>query len=440
MNKNTNVKESATTGAVSAHSIAVRPDVGGNNIHRRAGSFLDFLSDKSRKGKKYANSLDMKPVTPFKMTISENVSLDQMFSKLSGLENGARKDDDNSTTYGVEDDSGNMMKITVRGDQAQEFEVALAQELAEVEHYKMTGNGGQGRDVSMAEVLFNLKQKFDIVDVEFPEIPKDKIYNADKMSEPEDGPVDDDFSTDLDDDLGDETSDLGGDEELDNEGEGEDFDFDDDLESDGELEDEDEDVGEEFTADENEEESMLKQIIKMLSAEAEARKAQYEAEAEKSRELQAEYAAKAAEKEMYKQEELLQMEEEKKRQQEKEKEAKKLADLARYRARGVTEDLSFKNALIMLNELGELEDETTIRMQRRNLKDLDDPREKQLHTQMLNLKRRLARTRSQKQNQEDREEKMQQDRENQTNQQQNQNNNNPMQPVPDRRPIGGSNV
>ena len=225
MTKKNDLKETASAGSVGAHSVAVRFDSKRDEYptKKRTGSFLDFMQQFN---KKVGNSFNPKSIQkPFKL--KENVSLDQIYSKLSGIENQGRMSDDNTQTYGVEDDEGNLMKITVRGDQQEEFEAALARELAEVEEYKMTGRGGYGRNVSMAEVLYNLKQNFDLVNVEFPEIPKDKVYNADKVSDPED------VETDLpdpeenvgttaedegDEDLGDvdfgEEGEMGGEEEF----------------------------------------------------------------------------------------------------------------------------------------------------------------------------------------------------------------------------------
>lgn len=438
--RNGKLKESAAPGAVGAHSIAVRADAGGTNdypMKRRPESLLDFMTKFQNK---VANRAKFKSVKkPFNISINENVSLDQIYSKLSGIENSSRNQDDNSVTYGVEDDEGNIMKITVRGDQGTDFETALAQELADVESYKMTGRGGKGRDVSMAEVLFNLKQQFDVIDVEFPEIPSDKVYNADKISDPSEVP-----EPDFDDNL-DSGFDEEGEDDLDLESEEgeESSEFDDDLDledegEEGEESDEDLDMGEEFGDEEEDEESILKNIVKMMAAEAEARKAQYEAEAEKSRALQAEYSMKAAQEEMHKQEDLLSMEEEQKKQKEKEKEAKKLADLARYRLRGaVSESGEIKPAglISFLSEISDLESETTVRLQRRNLRDLEDPKERALQTQLLNTKRRIIQQRNkmkQKQEEEE-EEEMNQDQQNRDRSRQN-----PNQPVPDRRPIGGA--
>ena len=444
MTVNKNIQESAAAGSVSAHSIAVRADAGGSHPHgikKRTGLF-NFLS--SYQSKKLGNRLNMHQVeTPFKISINEDISLDQIYSKMSGIENSSRRDEDNSVTYGVEDDDGNLMKITVRKDQGEDFEVALAQELGEVESYKMTGRGGHGRDVSMAEVLFNLKQKFDIIDVEFPEIPKDKVYNADKVSDPSD--LETDFDAEGDDTLDDttpmdmdaeggDTPDLG--IEGGEEGGDTDLDFDPDAEDAEDAEDDmDADIGAELGDEEPDEESILKQIVKMMSADAEAKKAQHEAEAEKFRAMQAEYAMKAAKQEMYKQEDLLKMEEEKEQQKKREDEAKKLADLARYRLRGaVSESANVGSFLSILSELNDLDDETTLRMQRRNIRDIEDPREKALHTQILNSKRRiLQRRQSLKQQQDSQEDERDRGENDETQRPRN-------EPVPDRRPIGGSNV
>ena len=439
MSKN-KVIESAASGAVGAHSIAVRVDGETPPMKRREG-LLSFLT--KYHNKQYANSFKMVPVNTHSIAVTEDVSLDQVFSKLRGIENTARRDDNNATTYGVEDDSGNMMKITVNSSQAEDFEVALAQELGELEEYKMTGRGGYGRDISMAEVLFNLKQKFDIIDVEFPEIPTDKVYNADKVSDPEDLQTDDQMGSeeplDMEGDMGEETPPEEGEESMPSmDGE---FDADLDSEEDSTSSEEDDEMdsemGEEFgeTGPEDEE-SLLKGIIRMLSAEAEARKAQHEAEAEKAREAQARYSARAAENEMRKQEELLSMEEEKKRQQSKEKEARQLADLARFKARGsLGENVSFKDILVMLNEISDLEKPQDILRQRRNLRDVPQNL-RSLYQRYLMDKMRIAREK----------ERMGQEQDNDDNDDQNDQRQdrrevpNHNQPVPDRRPIGGSNL
>jgi hypothetical protein len=408
MSKNKKINETAAAGAVGAHSVAVRFDSKERDDYptkKRVGGFLDFMQ---RNNKKITNRLQMKEIkTPYNISLKENVSLDQIYSKLSGIQNQGRMNDDNTETYGVEDDDGNLMKITVRGDQQEEFEAALARELAEIEEYKMTGRGGHGRNVSMAEVLYNLKQDFDIVNVEFPEIPKDKVYNADKVSDP------DEVDTDLPDpeenignaEMGDESEldDLGGDAEGDEFGdmgdageEGEE----------GEAGEEEEDLGQDFGEEKEDEESILKSIVRMLSSEAEARRAQYEAEVEKSKALQAKYSMMAAKGEAEKQEDIMRMESEMEKQKKKEKEAKKMADLARFKMSGSVEEnfkeKSFGEFMVGLMELDDLDNETTLRLQRREVQKMEDPVEKRLRQQSLNSDRRLIKHREQKEKEEQR--------------------------------------
>lgn len=394
MTKKKKLDETAAAGSVGAHSVAVRFDSKRDNhpTLKRTGSFLDFMQ---QHGKKPANSFNPTPIEkPFKL--KENVSLDHIYSKLSGIGNQSRMSEDNTQTYGVEDDEGNLMKITVRGDQQEEFEAALARELAEVEEYKMTGKGGYGRNVSMAEVLYNLKQNFDLVNVEFPEIPKDKVYNADKVSDPED------VETDLPDpekNVGNADTEGQEDEELgdvdfgeEGEEEGEE-----DLESpeSGEENEEEEDLGTEFGEEEGNEESMLKNIIQMLSAEAEARRATAEAEAEKSRALQAKYSMMAAQEEMENQEELARMEKEMEAQKEKEKEAKKLADLARFKMRNSVEEgySSFGEYMTAILELDDADDQESAERESR------DPTERRLRSQIDNTEKRLKRHKESKKRQ-----------------------------------------
>jgi len=401
MTNKRSLKESAAAGAVSAGSVAVRTDIKGRDDYPTQKRDIGFLKYLQNRRKKIANGLNMKEIkTPFPVSLKENVSLDQIYSKLGGVQNQSRMHEDNTQTYGVEDDDGNLMKITIRGDQQDEFESALAQELAEVEEYKMTGRSGHGGNVSMAEVLYNLKQNFDIVNVEFPEIPKDKIYNADKVSEPDEldtlesqpNAPSDDESIDGEEGFDDGQSAEGEDEELN------DVDFgDEESEEEGE-----EDLGTDFGS-EDDEESMLKNIVNMLSSEAEARRAQYEAEAEKSRALQAKYSMKAAQEEMENQEELARMEQEMKQQKEKEKEAKKLSDLAKFKMRGGTVSESFYGFGDFLVHMLENEDSgvdaASLRRQRREVSNIKDPQERALKQRKLNAQIRLAQDNERKEGQ-----------------------------------------
>jgi hypothetical protein len=85
------------------------------------------------------------------------------------------------------------------------------------------------------------------------------------------------------------------------------------------------------------------------------------------------------------------MEQEMKEQKEKEKSASKLADLARYKLRGVAEGgTSFLGTVL---EIDDLESSATMRMKRRAVQDIEDPSEKRLRQQALSAERRLVQKR-----------------------------------------------
>lgn len=347
------LNETAGGGATGAGGVAVRTDGPGISGKQRR-SLQDYLR---KFQKRVVNRYKFAPVTPFPIRLGEAFDLQDVLSRLRGIEGKSVEPRDN-VTYGVEDDEGNIMKVTVRKDQAAEFEAVLAHELADIEAFSVTGE--QGKDVSMAELLYNLKDKFDIIDVEFPKIPTDVVYNADQATvQPasqmpaNDQVTDDQTNLDQGGDMG-MGGDIGapgmGDDDLgpvangrdkmdlnDISGEGID-----DLEGDamggeGEtdelaLEPEGDAEGvegfEEPPADEG---SILDRVLDMLKAQAEAETAKANAEAEKYRADQAEYSARAAQATVAQQEELARMEADMEKQKAQEKQAKKLADIAKYR-------------------------------------------------------------------------------------------------------------
>lgn len=326
------LNETAGGGAVGAGGIAVRTDGPG-----LAGTQRRKLQDFLRNFNKKVMNQFAYYVVP--ASVTEAFDTEDVLSRLRGIE-GKKISPVDHVTYGVEDDEGNIMKVTVRKDQAAEFEAVLAHEMAAIDAFSVTG---QGQNVSMAELLYNLKDKFDIIDVQFPKIPTDVVYNADEASysvgnEQPSTDVVGDAQTNLDDELGPATDgetalDLGtlGDEEgeLPPPGEGEELPP---LEGDAE--------GVEDFAETPDEGSILDKVLDMLKAQAEAQTAQAQAEAEKYRAEQAEYSARAAQATVAQEEELARMELEMQKQKEKEARAKKLADIAKFRvqqASGVTE-------------------------------------------------------------------------------------------------------
>jgi len=361
MSNTQKLNETASGGAVGAGGIAVRtdgPKISGKE-RKRLQQYLQSFQKKVVNRWKYA------PVAPFPIRVSEAFDLQDVLSRLRGIEGKASTEGRDNVTYGVEDDEGNIMKVTVRKSQAAEFETTLAQELADIEAFSVTGT--EGKDVSMAELLYNLKDKFDIVDVEFPKIPTDVVYNADKATYkatddmPANDQVDDSQAGGLnqppmDGDMGDmgggdmggmegeddgfgpissknakmDLNDVEGEDDLLG-GEGGDMGAGGDMEG-GEMDMEGDAEGvEDFAEPPADEGSILDRVLDMLKAQAEAEVAKANAEAEKYRADQAEYSARAANATIAQEEELARMEAKMEKQKEQEKQAKKLADIAKYR-------------------------------------------------------------------------------------------------------------
>lgn len=359
--KNTGVKEDAAGGSVGAGSIAVAPLCLGDM--RKRGSLKQFLMGFYKNVK---NKMQLKPITL--APIKEYYDLSDVVSRLKGVEN-SNVEQDNTVIYGVEDDNGNIMKITVKKDQAKDFEYRLSREMADAKENSLSG----AMKVSLAELLYSLKDEFNIVDVEFPKIPKDVIYNANKATHgpdssqlPEDDNVQDDTI-----DMNDQNTDMnpenaeslvsgdnvnpeeggmeGGEDETGEQGE----DNGEQVEDNGEEGIEPDDESVENFEEEPEPaspESLLQSVMDMLKKDAEARTAQANAAAEEARAKQAEYSYKASQATVAHEEEVARMEMEMDDQKKKEKEAKKLADIAKHR---VTKAAMMRESLLqqVINEI-----------------------------------------------------------------------------------------
>lgn len=322
--------------------------------------------------------------------ISESFDMDDIVSRLGGLEKGNRPEEQ-VVSYGVEDDEGNLMRVSVRAEQAEEFEARLAQELADAMRRKEVTDGNKG--FSMAELLYNLNSEFDIVDVQFPTIPVDAVYNADKVSYGVADTASENIGGEGDlgaegemggeppvDDLAGFPDELPGEEGLDpitGEPAGGDLGGDpnaDPLAVDGEEDPmvDDASVGE-FPEDEvsaePSEEGILQSVLAMLKADAEAKTAEANARAEEARAKQAEYTAMATDKAVTQQEEQARMELAMSNQKDQEKQAKKIADLAKFRVSNASSTsqrafgegkLSFGDFLTVLTEGDEFDTMQTL--------------------------------------------------------------------------------
>lgn len=94
------------------------------------------------------------------------------------LDRAAEIDDVDTVVFGMETDTGAVVKVYVRADQADDFEAALANELAEND--------------DIDEVLAELDKEYDIVDVEWPEGYDDENEeDEDEESDPSDEDAED---------------------------------------------------------------------------------------------------------------------------------------------------------------------------------------------------------------------------------------------------------
>lgn len=316
--------ETAAGGSTSASSIAVNLSGDTKQPMQLMKSFMNNFNSKVK------NRIQHKKYRDFFIKIDEAFDIESVFSRLASMEKAGQPKRTEGTTFGIEDDNGNIMKVTVRADQAQEFEQEVARYLADIKmNVENLPASKTDKNISMAELLFNMKDKFDIIDVEFPKIPGDVIYNADKATyntgnmdmgamgaegELEDNPMDPLDLTDFEEpqspegEMGD--MDMGMEDEL---GDAESV----------------EDFPEETEG--SDEGSILAKVIDMLKAQAESEVERAKAEAEKARAEQARYTAQATQFAMKDQEEQLRYELEMDEQKKREKEAKKMADMAKHR-------------------------------------------------------------------------------------------------------------
>ena len=215
---------------------------------------------------------------------------------------------DDTKGFVIEDADGKQYKIYVVMNQAEEFEEALG---AMIDDEEMGEN-------EVAEIVFRLRKRYHIVDVVWPTIEED---------EEEDIEMDDGMGADDLESMGDEDSNeadpLGAEDDL-----------------------EDEMVAD--VPDESLATSALEKVIQAMMADAEARKMDAEARMKEAEARIASAEAMELEKEVKKQEELLDLETHEKKEKDKEKEINKLAKLAKYRDQSnmMGESESFSKFLI----------------------------------------------------------------------------------------------
>lgn len=218
-----------------------------------------------------------------------------VMSKVSAAEKQSETYED-TRKFGLQDSEGSVILVYVAADQAEEFEDALGLALSNLE---------DGSQPEIAELLFNLHDRFNIVNVEWPNIQADEDEEA-----TDDGDFDDSES---DEGMYGEEPDMDGEE--------------------SEMDEPSMDVQDETS------ENALDAVIQMMAADAEAKRQEALARAAEARAREAEAAAKIADGKLRAEEEVADMEAFYDSKNEEQKEAKKLAKLAKYRHEVKTQDM-----------------------------------------------------------------------------------------------------
>lgn len=203
----------------------------------------------------------------------ENAINAGVLSKLKAMERRDSQDMRDTITFGLEDENDQIVRVVVKQQQAAEFERAIQSILY--------GQSEQARP-EIAEVLFDLKDSFDIVDIIWPEIEEDEQQ---EVVEPTDDQLSDQPPLD-------------------------------DIEP---------------ADDTGQVQSLLTQVIDMMKADAEARSKEAEARAKEADVRIADNIARQAALKVRQEEQILDMETQEKTQREEDKEAKRLAQLSRWK-------------------------------------------------------------------------------------------------------------
>lgn len=249
--------------------------------------------------------------------MSETFDFSSISSKADSVLRQTQAKKENTQLFGLEDSNGQIVKVYVDAANAKDFELALSRIMEE-----------EMESAEIAEILFKLKDEFNIVNVVWPKIHDDAMEEEENSKGNSEDDVDDDLMFNDDQNDEDTTADEFG------EGDGTDNMSLDDIDLGGDDENNDNiDVNnlpaKDFSA--GSESESLSNILSMLSAEAEARKAEADARKAEARAKEAEAVAKAAEAKIKAEEQVLDMEAYNKDQNKEKLETRKLAKLAKYR-------------------------------------------------------------------------------------------------------------
>jgi negative regulator of replication initiation len=294
--------EDAAAGATSAGAVAgVRAPLGAKTVGKKK---------KKRKMQRRAMPTGAVFAMRFEGIEDETFDSADVISKLKSAETKADNEED-STGFALEDEDGKIVKVYVAADQAKDFESALGTALAGEDEDDEEAGDDENTSLEIAEVLFGLKDRFTIIDVEWPDIEEDE-EEEDISVEGGEGDVEGgDAEGNLDPDV------EGGEDEDGMEAE---------LQAgeDGEL-------GDEMGMGEDPAASALDKVIDLLKAQADAQTAEANAKEAEANAEEAKHNASAAEAKVKQEEEVLDMEAYYDDQKKLDKEAKQLSKLAKYK-------------------------------------------------------------------------------------------------------------
>ena len=269
------IKEDAGIGATSASSIAGVPT---RAVQRR-------MSRLARR------PLGVK-VEKINYSMNEGTDQDMNVASIVARLNSAKNRGDIDRpyiTFGLEDQRGNLIRVKVDSSQAREFEQALANTLED--------NEADDRDIG--EIIYDFKDKFDILGIEWP---RESLEEADDEPEETEEPSEAEPEMDAD-----ELDDLGPIEEP-------------------------APAAPPAQSSTNDElNTTLLAIVDMLKSEIEAKKAEARAREKEAEAQQAKYAAEIAANKVKAEQDILDMEAWNKKNNAERGEARKLAMLAKYR-------------------------------------------------------------------------------------------------------------
>jgi hypothetical protein len=240
-----------------------------------------------------------------KLLAEEEFNSLDVISKLQYAEKNVERDT-KSVAFGLEDKNGDVVKVYIETSQAHEFEIALQRELKQEDQ----------RDI--AEILFELRNKFNIMHVTWPTVPEDE--EVDMKLQPKDGE-----SKDGDGLEGVDLPSEDGDSKDGKDGKSK------DDELDLAMDPENGAADSSGSTDVDSLKGMMDKIIDMLKSDSEARQAESNAKAKEAQAREAEAAARIAHTKVKSEEEVLSAENFYKQQQTDKKESQKLGRLAAYR-------------------------------------------------------------------------------------------------------------